>query len=144
MSGVSEENTSGLTIGNKKGDLLLFCDEVARSSEKDLKKVWQELECDHSWEEQLFFSKALANFKREKKLLDFTDMLDLFIEQKNVPHLDIIFVDEAQDLSPLQWKMFFYIEENCKRSYIAGDDDQTIYTFQGADQDIFINLKAIL
>jgi superfamily I DNA/RNA helicase len=38
MSGVSEENTSGLTIGNKKGDLLLFCDEVTRSSERDLNK----------------------------------------------------------------------------------------------------------
>ncbi|NBX97286.1 hypothetical protein EBQ81_00270, partial [bacterium] len=29
----------------------------------------------------------------------------------------------------------------CERSYIAGDDDQTIYTFQGADENIFINLK---
>jgi superfamily I DNA/RNA helicase len=37
--------------------------------------------------------------------------------------------------------MFFYIESKCSRSYIAGDDDQTIYTFQGADPKIFINLK---
>jgi DNA helicase II / ATP-dependent DNA helicase PcrA len=51
------------------------------------------------------------------------------------------FLDEAQDLSPSQWDMFFYIESRCERSYIAGDDDQTIYTFQGADPDIFINLK---
>jgi DNA helicase II / ATP-dependent DNA helicase PcrA len=141
MSGVSEENTSGLTIGNKKGDLLLFCDEVARSSEKDLKKVWQELECDHSWEEQLFFSKALANFKREKKLLDFTDMLDLFIEQKNVPHLDIIFVDEAQDLTAKQWKVIDKLNEHCKFRYIAGDDDQAIYPWAGADVKKFLNIQ---
>jgi hypothetical protein len=31
MSAASEEDTSGLSVGNKKGDLLLFCDEVARS-----------------------------------------------------------------------------------------------------------------
>jgi superfamily I DNA/RNA helicase len=37
--------------------------------------------------------------------------------------------------------MFNYIESRCERSYIAGDDDQTIYTFQGADPNIFINLK---
>jgi hypothetical protein len=37
--------------------------------------------------------------------------------------------------------MFFYIESKCERSYIAVDDDQTIYTFQGADENIFINLK---
>ena len=35
MTGVSDENTTGLTVGSKKGDLLLFCDEVSRSSERD-------------------------------------------------------------------------------------------------------------
>jgi len=40
--------------------------------------------------------------------------------------------------------MFFYIESRCKRSYIAGDDDQTIYSFQGADPTIFINLEGTL
>ena len=69
MSAASEEDTSGLSVGNKKGDLLLFCDEVTRSSERDLKQVWKELECEHTWEEQEFFSTALANFKKEKKLL---------------------------------------------------------------------------
>ena len=37
--------------------------------------------------------------------------------------------------------MFFYIESRCDRSYIAGDDDQTIYTFQGADPKVFIDLE---
>ena len=40
--------------------------------------------------------------------------------------------------------MFFYIESKCARSYIAGDDDQTIYTFQGASPNIFIDLKGEL
>jgi len=58
-----------------------------------------------------------------------------------ISEIEAVFLDEAQDLSPSQFDMFFYIEKNCKRSYIAGDDDQTIYTFQGADPNIFINLE---
>ena len=55
--------------------------------------------------------------------------------------LDAIFLDEAQDLNPLQWKMFYYIEAQCKRSYIAGDDDQTIYNFQFDEKKISLFLK---
>lgn len=35
----------------------------------------------------------------------------------------------------------FYIEGRSRRSYIAGDDDQAIYNFQGASSEIFINLE---
>ena len=141
MSGVSEEDTSGLSVGNKRGDLLLFCDEVSRSSERDLKEVWKELECEHTWEEQEYFSKALINFKKSKNLLDFTDMLDIFIKEETIPQLDIIFVDEAQDLTTKQWKVIERINEHCKFRYIAGDDDQAIYRWAGADVKRFLNIK---
>jgi len=141
MSGVSEEDTSGLSVGNKRGDLLLFCDEVSRSSERDLKEVWKELECEHTWEEQEYFSKALINFKKSKNLLDFTDMLDIFIKEETIPQLDIIFVDEAQDLTTKQWKVIERINEYCKFRYIAGDDDQAIYRWAGADVKRFLNIK---
>lgn len=141
MSGVSEEDNSGLSIGNKKGDLLLFCDEVARSSERNLKSVWKELECEHSWEEQDYFSKSYSNFKKSKNLLDFTDMLDVFLEQEYVPDLDIVFVDEAQDLTIKQWKVIEKLTKNCKLRYIAGDDDQAIYKWSGADVTNFLNIK---
>jgi DNA helicase-2/ATP-dependent DNA helicase PcrA len=68
-------------------------------------------------------------------------MIKQFIEKDKCPPLSAVFLDEAQDLNPLQWEMFFYIESKCERSYIAGDDDQTIYTFQGADENIFIDLE---
>jgi DNA helicase-2/ATP-dependent DNA helicase PcrA len=141
MSGVSEEDTSGLSVGNKKGDLLLFCDEVSRSSERDLKEVWKELECDHTWEEQEFFSKVLKHFKGGKNLLDFTDMLDLFIKEDTVPQLDVIFVDEAQDLTTKQWKVIEKLTSNCKFRYIAGDDDQAIYKWAGADVKKFLDIQ---
>jgi superfamily I DNA/RNA helicase len=83
----------------------------------------------------------LESYKEQTGMFEFSDMIVKFIENKKCPPLEAVFLDEAQDLSPLQWDMFFYIESNCERSYIAGDDDQTIYTFQGADPKIFINLK---
>ena len=90
----------------------------------------------------------LITFKEHTKMIEFHDMIELF-EKKDrmnnpdslISEVEAVFLDEAQDLSPSQFDMFFYIEKNCKRSYIAGDDDQTIYTFQGADPNIFINLQ---
>ena len=36
---------------------------------------------------------------------DYTDMLQMFVEKGDIPKLDVMFVDEAQDLSPLQWSV---------------------------------------
>ena len=83
----------------------------------------------------------LDTYKEHTGMIEYADMISKFVEGDKCPPLHSVFLDEAQDLSPLQWKMFFYIESKCARSYIAGDDDQTIYTFQGADPNVFINLK---
>ena len=83
----------------------------------------------------------LESYKKQTGMIEYSDMIKQFVEKDKCPPLDVVFLDEAQDLNPLQWDMFFYIESKCKRSYIAGDDDQTIYTFQGADENIFINLQ---
>ena len=83
----------------------------------------------------------LDTYKEHTGMIEYADMISKFVEGDKCPPLHSVFLDEAQDLSPLQWKMFFYIESKCARSYIAGDDDQTIYTFQGAAPNVFINLK---
>ena len=46
-------------------------------------------------------------------------------------------VDEAQDLTPLQWDMVVKIASAVDRVYIAGDDDQAIYEWNGADVNLF-------
>ena len=83
----------------------------------------------------------LESYKKQTGMIEYSDMIKQFVEKDKCPPLDVVFLDEAQDLNPLQWDMFFYIESKCKRSYIVGDDDQTIYMFQGADENIFINLQ---
>ena len=50
-------------------------------------------------------------------------------------------VDEAQDLTPLQWDMVVKIAKGVDRVYIAGDDDQAIYEWNGADVKHFSNFS---
>ena len=52
-----------------------------------------------------------------------------------------MFIDEAQDLSLLQWEMVRKIWSRAEKTYIAGDDDQAIFKWAGADVDHFIALK---
>ena len=46
-------------------------------------------------------------------------------------------VDEAQDLTPLQWDLVVKLSKAVDRVYIAGDDDQAIYEWNGADVTLF-------
>tara|TARA_R110001583_G_scaffold124638_2_gene276110 strand:+ start:20887 stop:22368 length:1482 start_codon:yes stop_codon:yes gene_type:complete len=75
----------------------------------------------------------LNNYKDSFKLKDFTDMIEEFISSQLCPSFDVIFIDEAQDLSPIQWEMYNILKKNCKHIILAGDDDQAIYGWAGAD-----------
>ena len=95
---------------------------------------------DISYSNLDYLNKCLVKFKKETGMFEFVDMISRFVEKKKCPPLDAVFLDEAQDLNNLQWEMFHYIESNAKRSYIAGDDDQAIMGFQGANPTHFIRL----
>jgi DNA helicase-2/ATP-dependent DNA helicase PcrA len=75
----------------------------------------------------------LDNYKKSYHLKDFTDMIEKFIMAEICPKYDVVFIDEAQDLSPIQWKMFETLKKNSKHVILAGDDDQAIYGWAGAD-----------
>ena len=82
----------------------------------------------------------LDNYKNSFKLRDFTDMIEKFNVAEICPKYDVVFIDEAQDLSPVQWKMVDIIRENSKYIILAGDDDQAIYGWAGADVKKFQNI----
>jgi DNA helicase-2/ATP-dependent DNA helicase PcrA len=48
----------------------------------------------------------------------------------------------SQDLTPLQWAMVEHFAETSQRLYLAGDDDQAIYRWLGADVERFIEYPA--
>jgi superfamily I DNA/RNA helicase len=73
------------------------------------------------------------SFKRENGKFDFTDMVELMVKQGQGPSLEVLIVDEAQDLTPLQWEQVKVLRSNAKRVYYAGDDDQAIFKYTGVE-----------
>jgi superfamily I DNA/RNA helicase len=83
----------------------------------------------------------LNRWKAQYGKLDFTDMISEFIARDYAPPLRLLIVDEAQDLSALQWKMVDVLSRRAERVIIAGDDDQAIFQWAGADVQHFLNLQ---
>ena len=80
----------------------------------------------------------LNQYKKEYNLIDFTDMITEFVKSDKSPKFDVVFIDEAQDLSLSQWDMARSIWDKTGDTFIAGDDDQAIFRWAGADVDSFI------
>jgi DNA helicase-2/ATP-dependent DNA helicase PcrA len=115
---------------------------VARSKEIDpIKYYHQTNNFKISLDKLEIITNELKNYKEQHGLIDFSDMIEKFLEKGTPPKLRVMFVDEAQDLSLIQWKLVRKIEESSNDSFIAGDDDQGIYKWNGAHVNTFINLK---
>ena len=93
--------------------------------------------------------------KIENHVLDFSDVLyktkylltkscaKEFIISKICSQIKSIMIDEAQDLSPLQWELIRLFADDIyfdpcsqKTIFVVGDIKQSIYRFQGADCDM--------
>ncbi len=126
-------------------DGMLFLDNLARVTERTLEDVWRaraethETE-SHSLEDLEELSRALRDYKERAGLIDFTDALELFVSSGYPPSVDLLIVDEAQDLSRLQWRAVWKIATAAGRVVIAGDDDQAIFKWAGADVGAFQTL----
>ena len=115
---------------------------LARLKKTDLRSEYNQTTLQESWPEVEYIAHSYENYKQFHGVLDFTDMLDLFVKEapRVCPEFELCFLDEAQDLSPLQWDIAHAIDKKSKKMYCAGDDDQAIYRWAGADVDHFINL----
>lgn len=126
--------------GDMSGDKVVTIESLSRLRMVDLEKQW--VECNfsdiplylvHEWR------RCLKLYKKEKSMVDFTDLLETY-QGGSLP-VDYIIIDEAQDLAPLQWKVLNIMARNCKQVYIAGDDDQLIYKWAGADVEYILGIK---
>ena len=81
-------------------------------------------------------------FKQKNGYIDFDDMISKAIESGVFPHFKLLILDEAQDFSPIQWKLVDKLMGNAEDVYLAGDDLQAIFSFKAADVDRFIKQPA--
>lgn len=64
---------------------------------------------------------------------DFTGLLELALSSGCGRGVDLLAVDEAQDLSPLEWELIDLWAAGARRVLVVGDPDQAIYGWSGAD-----------
>lgn len=91
--------------------------------------------------------KVYNRLLRERGLFDFDDLLLETLRllegkaadgwQKSYAYL---FVDEFQDINPLQYRLVKAWNENGRELFVIGDPDQSIYGFRGADARCFARL----
>jgi DNA helicase-2/ATP-dependent DNA helicase PcrA len=78
------------------------------------------------------FAAGWREYLRAIDKIDYSDMLAGALG-KPAPSLDLLAVDEAQDLSPLQQHLVAGMLAAAKVGYVVGDDDQAIHRWAGAD-----------
>ncbi len=115
---------------------------LARIRGIDLREHYNKSEIGIEWHHFEFVERSYRHFKQANELLDFTDLLELAVmEPQRLPSLDVLIIDEAQDLSRLQWQLVQHLVKKAKRTYIAGDDDQAVFTWAGADVRAFLEFQ---
>lgn len=115
---------------------------LARIKGLDLREHYNQSALDIEWRHFEFVERTYRHYKHSRNLLDFTDLLEMIVgEPSRLPSLDVLIVDEAQDLSRLQWLMVEALSQRAKRTYLAGDDDQAVFTWAGADVKSFLSFQ---
>lgn len=131
----------GILEGFEPGDRILFMENMARIRQVPLRQQYDESDDSLEWREVERVARALAEYKTSKGLLDYTDMLTEFLRNRISVKLDVLFGDEMQDFSRLQWMVFDWLARGARRVCVAGDDDQAIFRWAGADVEHIIDME---
>lgn len=122
------------------GDKLMAVTGYARSKLLTIEQALRELDfMDMQLCDAEKFARGLIAFKKHHNILDFSDMLD---EWQGTLNLDLLIIDEAQDLTPQQWRIVHRLMKTSRKVIIAGDDDQAIYEWAGADPFPLLRMDA--
>lgn len=79
--------------------------------------------------------------KKQLGIKDFDDLLEEYLEYCKPFDIDVAYIDEGQDLTPLQWKVVNKMFSKAKIVTVAGDDDQAVYQWAGADVKQFLGFS---
>ena len=91
---------------------------------------------------------AYDRIKKENGVIDFADMEELFLRLLGKEEVledihasvDYLFVDEFQDSTPIQAKIYEILSRQITQSWFVGDRKQAIYGFAGSDSGLIAEL----
>ena len=100
-------------------------------------------------EELWKFYELYVQKMKQLNYIDFHDMINMVLEkfeekdssllEEIANKYEYILVDEYQDTNKAQNDIVFALSKFCPNIFVVGDDDQIIYTFQGANLDTIEN-----
>jgi DNA helicase-2/ATP-dependent DNA helicase PcrA len=89
------------------------------------------------------FYKKWCQFKLENAYVDFTDLIESALRTVDaLPGCRVLFCDEAQDMSKLEFALVRKWGARCDEFIIVGDPDQNLYEWRGSDPDAFYATEA--
>jgi len=138
----NSEMDSGPFLDFGYGDKFLELINIARILRKPLRAVYNSstVPLKTDWQRVDYVQRGLRHYKDTMQIYDYTDLLEQFLVRDLAPKLEVVFIDEAQDLSPIQWEIVYALAAKATHVIIAGDDDQAIYRWAGADVAQFIGV----
>ncbi|QIB73105.1 ATP-dependent helicase [Halogeometricum borinquense] len=80
-------------------------------------------------------------YKGDNGLVGFADMLERVRQRSLVPNVDYLVIDEFQDITTLQYDVYQEWLPHLEGVLIAGDDDQVVYAWQGADPNLLLDAE---
>ena len=83
--------------------------------------------------------RAWRAYKGEEGVVGFADMLERVQQRSLVPSVDHLVIDEFQDITTLQYGVYEEWKPHVDTVLIAGDDDQVVYAWQGADPNLLLD-----
>ena len=83
--------------------------------------------------------RAWRSYKGDEGIVGFADMLERVQQRSLVPSVDHLVIDEFQDITTLQYGVYEEWKPHVDSVLIAGDDDQVVYAWQGADPNLLLD-----
>jgi len=83
--------------------------------------------------------RAWRAYKGQEGVVGFADMLERVKQRSLVPSVDHLVIDEFQDITTLQYEVYEEWRPHMESVIIAGDDDQVVYAWQGADPNLLLD-----
>ncbi len=122
-------------ISHYKNRLLNYKSIVEKDEKSHyLKKIFMEYESEMFFYNAMDFDDLLYNIARILK--EFPDIRERLGEK-----FRFILIDEYQDTNHAQYVIFKLLAEKHNNIFVVGDDDQSIYSFRGADINNILNFE---
>ena len=130
-------------------------------SQEELLELQEFVECpDVLFEDLDKINKLTKDFRKAYNIIAYSDMLTDFYDElkslktidnlpfhlKELVELEVLYIDEFQDISPMQWDIILELlrlNPRC-RLFCVGDADQAIYSFRGSSPEFLVEFEKIM